>query len=112
MSRAPQFVFGNRALRAGHTIPILGTTCPVRSGIVAVIVCSARVLKDMRARYDPSDPDQREIDLSDGQVFDWRSFLAGRPDAQEVIGPGVVSFGFMYVNSMDCLLYTSPSPRD
>jgi len=56
-----------------------------------------KFLNDCRTRY----PDKEEVDLTDTVAFDWRNWLAGRKDRDEVVGEGVVKFLFRRLPETD-----------
>ena len=47
-------------------------------------------LKQAREEFEATGEDQR--DLSDGQAFDWRGYVAAHPDRDTIVGEGVCGF--------------------
>lgn len=45
--------------------------------------------------YRENFPDVELLDLTIDCRFDWRHFVASVPDAETIVGPGVVGFGFL-----------------
>ena len=40
-------------------------------------------------------------DLTDSQEFDWKEWVSQRPDAADIVGPGIYRFAFVWLSSMD-----------
>ena len=42
-----------------------------------------------------------DFDMTDWRDFDWRRFIAQRPDASEIIGTGITKFEFRWLQMRD-----------
>ena len=40
-------------------------------------------------------------DLTDSQEFDWKAWVSQRPDATDIVGPGIYRFAFVWLSSTD-----------
>ena len=40
-------------------------------------------------------------DLTDSQEFDWKEWVSQRPDAADIVGPGIYRFAFVWLSSTD-----------
>lgn len=49
--------------------------------------------------------------LTDAQDFDWRAWVCQRPDAEHLVGPGVHSFLFVWVEAVDTNLHEKRGSR-
>ena len=43
-------------------------------------------------------------DLTDSQEFDWKVWVSQRPDAADIVGPGIYRFAFVRLVSTDTSL--------
>ena len=60
-----------------------------------------RFLTKLRDRHRDTQDDTFWHDLTDTQEFHWRAWVAQRPDAKDIVGPGISAFAFVWLASRD-----------
>ena len=65
-----------------------------------------RFLTTLRDRHRATQNDVFLHDLTDSQEFDWKVWVSQRPDAANIMGPGIYRFAFVRASSTDTNLRT------
>ena len=60
-----------------------------------------RFFTALRDRHRATQNDVFLHDLTDSQEFDWKVWVSQRPDVEDIVGPGIYRFAFVWVSSMD-----------
>ena len=60
-----------------------------------------RLLTELRKRHRNTQNVVFRHDLTHSQELDWRAWLSQRGDAADIVGPGIKSFGFVWLDSRD-----------
>ena len=60
-----------------------------------------RFLTTMRDRHRDTQDVMVYHDLTDCREFHWRAWVSHRPDAETVVGPGIIRFAFVWVAAVD-----------
>ena len=60
-----------------------------------------RFLTLMRDRHRATQNNVFLHDLTDSQEFNWRAWVAQRPDVEDIVGPGISRFAFVWLSSTD-----------
>ena len=64
-----------------------------------------RFLTELRGRHRDTQDEVFFHDLTDTEEFDWKVWVSQRPDAEDIVGPGIGTFAFVWLASMDTNLH-------
>ena len=60
-----------------------------------------RFLTKLRDRHRATQSAVFLHDLTDSQEFDWKVWVSQRPDVEDIVGPGIYRFAFVWLSSTD-----------
>ena len=72
-----------------------------RSAAVVGPTAAHRFLTALRDRHRDTQNDVFLHDLTHSLEFDWKAWVSQRPDAEDIVGPGIYRFAFVWVSSTD-----------